>query len=179
VIETLLKILTVAGLGALSMFASVPAGLAMGLRPVVVGIASAAGSIAVLLVVVLLGERARALLLKRFAPAPADPGAGEAEQGGKPSEEDRPPGGRNSPQTGGRQYRWAMQVWERYGVIGLALIAPLFPGAPVAAALTLALGVPARRVFIWLSIGLILWTAGVTLAAVLGFTGLHRLRIIG
>jgi uncharacterized membrane protein len=171
-IEALLKILTVVGLGAVHMFAAVPAGLAMGLPAVVVCAASAAGSILVLLVVVLLGEQAREFLLRRFGPTPGTPADREAQKG------DKPPDGERSPEGGGRQYRWAMKIWERYGVIGLALIAPLFPGAPVAAALTLALGVPARRVFLWLSIGIILWTAGVTLATVLGFTGLQKLQIV-
>jgi uncharacterized membrane protein len=62
-------------------------------------------------------------------------------------------------------------LWERYGFVGLALVAPLFPGAPGAAALALALGIQGRRVLLWMSIGIILWTAGFTLALTLGVRG--------
>jgi hypothetical protein len=63
----------------------------------------------------------------------------------------------------------------RYGFIGLALVAPLFPGPAGAAALALALGIPGRRVFFWICVGIILWTAGFTLAVTLGFRGFQKL----
>jgi uncharacterized membrane protein len=67
------------------------------------------------------------------------------------------------------------RLWQRYGFIGLALVAPLFPGPPGAAALALALGISGRRVLLWMTIGVILWTAGYTLAVSLGFRGFQQM----
>jgi hypothetical protein len=64
----LLQLLSVAGMGAILIWAAVPAGLAMGLHPVAAAAAVAAGSIAVVLLVVVIGEPARAWLIKRLGP---------------------------------------------------------------------------------------------------------------
>ena len=37
------------------------------------------------------------------------------------------------------------RLWERYGIYGVGLIAPLIVGVPAAAALGIALGAPRRR----------------------------------
>jgi uncharacterized membrane protein len=158
----LLQLLTVAGMGAILIWAAVPAGLAMGLHPAAVAAASAAGSIMVVLAVVLIGEPARAWLIRRLGPnferalgevtASAD---GDGSSGGKRSA--------------------IARLWQRYGFIGLALVAPLFPGPPGAAALALALGIPGRRVLLWMSVGVLLWTAGFTLAVTLGFKGFQQM----
>jgi hypothetical protein len=168
----LFQLLTIAAMGALLIWAAVPAGLAMGLHPALVGGASAAGSISVVLVVVLLGEPARAWLLRRLGP--------RLEQALRSSS--RAPDGATAPhspspegagQTNARP-PLIVRVWERYGFVGLALVAPLFPGPAGAAALALALGISGRRVFLWVSIGIILWTAAYTLAVTLGFRGFRQ-----
>jgi uncharacterized membrane protein len=157
----LLKLLTVAATGTVMMWAAVPAGLALGLHPAAVAAASCAGSIAVVLLVVMIGEPARAWLIRRLGPNIAR-AMGEvtgSTDGGGPS------GGKRS---------LISRLWVRYGFIGLALLAPLFPGPPAASALALALGIPGRRVLLWMSIGIILWTGGFTLAATLGFQGFRQ-----
>jgi uncharacterized membrane protein len=157
----LLQLLTVAGMGTVMMWAAVPAGLALGVHPAAVAAASCAGSIAVVLLVVLIGEPARAWLIRRLGPnfqRVLSEVTGSADG-------DQPPGGKRSA---------IARLWQRYGFIGLALLAPLFPGPPGAAALALALGIPGRRVLLWMSIGIILWTAGFTLAVTLGFQGLRQ-----
>jgi uncharacterized membrane protein len=156
----LLQLLTVAGMGTVLMWGAVPAGLAMGLQPAAVAAASSIGSIAVVLAVVLIGEPARAWLIRRLGPK-FERALGEVTS----ADGERAPGGKHSP---------VARVWEHYGFIGLALVAPLFPGPPGAAALALALGIPGRRVLLWMSIGIILWTAGFTLAATLGFRGFQQ-----
>ncbi len=149
----LVKILTVVGLGALHMWVAVPTGLAMRLHPAVVAVAAATGASLVVLAVVLAGERGRAWLLRRYG--------------------DRLP---LAARAGNGRQPWFVRVWQRYGIIGLGLVAPFLPGPPLAAAMALALGVPARRVLLWTVVGIVLWAAGLTLAAALGFEGLARLK---
>jgi uncharacterized membrane protein len=158
--DILFKLLTIVAMGAVLIWAAVPAGLAMGLHPAIVAAATAVGSILAVLVVVLVGQPARAWLLKRLGP--------QLEQALRSASRD--PNSRREEGVG-----WIVRVWDRYGFIGLALMAPLFPGPAGAAALALALGIPGRRVFFWICAGIILWTAGFTLAVTLGVTGFQKL----
>ncbi len=144
--ELTVKFLTVLGLGVLELWAAIPAGLAMRLHPVSVGIAAAAGAMLSALTVILLGERVRTWLVQRH---------GKKEEGGR--------------------HEALQKVWRRYGVIGLGLLAPLLTGAPLGAALGLALGAPAGRLLFWTCIGVLLWSAGLTLAGALGMAGIETL----
>lgn len=67
--EVVLKILFVTGLGVVELWAAIPAGLALGLHPLIIGIASGLGSIIGALLVVLIGGRFRNWLLARKAKA--------------------------------------------------------------------------------------------------------------
>ena len=96
--------------------------------------------------VVLLGERLRTWLVRRH---------GRKEQKGQR----------------GLIYR----VWHRYGVIGLGLLAPLLVGGPLGAALGLALGAPAGRLLLWMSLGIVLWSVILTVAGTLGLAGIKAL----
>jgi Putative small multi-drug export protein len=158
--DFLFKLLTITAMGAVLIWAAVPAGLAMGLHPAIVAAATAIGSILAVLVVVLVGEPARAWLLKRLGP--------QLEQSLRSASHDP-----DSPRQEGAGL--IVRVWKRYGFIGLALVAPLFPGPAGAAAIALALGIPGRRVFFWGCAGIILWTAGFTLAVTLGIAGVQKL----
>src|SRR3972149_7629540 len=60
--DILPKVVTVFGLGAVELWAAIPAGLALGLHPIATGVASALGAITSGLVVAPLGDRARAWL---------------------------------------------------------------------------------------------------------------------
>lgn len=44
-------------------------------------------------------------------------------------------------------------IWNKYGVIGLGLLAPWITGAPLGAALGLALKAEPKKLFLWISIG--------------------------
>ncbi|MBI5878250.1 MAG: small multi-drug export protein [Chloroflexi bacterium] len=144
--ELVIKLLTILGLGAIELWAAIPAGLALQLHPVSVGITAAIGAMLGALVVVLFGERVRTWLAQRH---------GRKEEKGRR----------------GLIYR----IWRRYGVIGLGLLAPLLTGAPLGAALGLTLGVPAGRLLFWISLGTILWSTGLTLAGALGLAGIETL----
>ncbi len=138
-----IKLLVVTGLGAVELWAAAPAGLAMRIHPVAVFTAAAAGGIASGIAVILLGERVREWIRRRRA----------GDDGGSRT---------------GIVYR----IWQRYGVIGWGLLAPLLTGSPLGAALGLALGAPARRLSFWISVGSVLWSAVFTLIAVLGMRAL-------
>ncbi|MGB3632636.1 MAG: small multi-drug export protein [Rubrobacteraceae bacterium] len=61
------------------------------------------------------------------------------------------------------------RMWKRYGVIGVALQAPMLTGAPLATVLALALGAPTRPLLFWMISSVVLWVAVLTGATVLGF----------
>ena len=143
--DILLKVLTVFGLAAVELWAAIPAGLALDLHPLLIGVVSAAGAILGVMVIVIVGGGVRSWLLRRF-------GGGEKRQHG-------------------RIYR----IWVRYGVVGLGLLAPLLTGAPLGTALAIAFGAPTGRVLLWMSVGVAAWSALLTVAAALGLAGIESL----
>ncbi len=62
------------------------------------------------------------------------------------------------------------RVWERYGIPGVALQAPLLTGPLLATLLALALGAPPRPLLLWMLASVVLWGAVLTGAAALGFS---------
>lgn len=136
----ILKLATIFALGVAELWAAAPAGAVMGLDPLLVWLVSAAGAVSGGTVVVLLGERVKAWLQKRK----------KREQ----LEEKR-----------GLLFR----IWQRYGVIGWGLLAPLLVGSPLGAAFGLVLGAPAKRLSIWLAVGSVLWSAVFSLVSALGW----------
>lgn len=138
--------LTVFGLGIVELWAAIPTGLALGLHPLATGIMAATGAISGALITLKLGERIRTWLAKRHSK-------------------------NNKNRQHGRIYR----IWSRYGVVGLGLLAPLLVGAPVGTALGVTFGVPGRNLLFWMSIGIILWSAGLTAASALGLLSIKAL----
>ncbi len=143
----IMNLLMVLGLGAIELWGAVPIGLALRLHPLVVGVTAATGAMLGAAVVVALGEHARSWLARH--------------RGGRQEAPGRP--------------RLIHQVWRRYGVIGLGLLAPLLTGASLGVALGLALGAPAGRLLFWTSLGIIFWSTALTLAGVLGLVGVEML----
>jgi membrane protein DedA with SNARE-associated domain len=146
--EIMPKLLTVMSLGAVELWAAIPAGFALQLPPVITGLTAASGSMLGAIVVVLLGDRIRGWLLRHHD--------SKSSKAGKPGLIDR--------------------IWQRYGVMGLGLLAPLLIGTPVGAAVGLTLGVPARRLLWWLSLGIVLWSIVLTIAGIFGLAGFNTLR---
>jgi len=145
--ELVVKLLTILGLGALALWAAIPAGLALQLHPIAVGIAAALGAFLSALAVVSHGERVRAWLAQRHE---------QKEKKG--------------------QYGLIYRIWHRYGVIGFGLLAPLLTGAPLGVALGLTLGAPPGRLLFWTSVGIVLWSTALTLAAAAGLAGIQTLE---
>jgi hypothetical protein len=122
-----------------SFFTAIPAGVALGLAPLLVGLTAWLSYTAGVIVVVLLGKPVQTFFMKRFG--------GEAAS--------RP----DSP---------IRRAWDRFGVIGLALLAPVTIGAQTGAVIGIALGAPTRKLVISMSLGAAIWSGVITLAVALG-----------
>lgn len=176
----------------------VPAGVLGGLGPTPTVVIAAAGNIATLIPVVLLGERLRAWLDRRrqrrrplaardvdasmpaststpWGPGPTAWGSSEAEASVAPSSGapacDAPSSGAPSsgaPPTGRRASGRARRVLERYGVPGLALLGPLVTGAHAAALVATGSGASPRRTLLWMSAGVVAWSIATGVLTVLG-----------
>jgi hypothetical protein len=137
-VAVILQLLSVAAIAVVELWAAVPAGIAMGLPAPLVWAATLCGALLGITVVVVAGDRLRTWLVDRF-------GHGGAREGGR-----------------------LRRLWDRYGVIGWGLLAPLLLGAPLAAALGVALGAERGRLVVWLGVGAALWTTVLTVAVALG-----------
>jgi hypothetical protein len=135
------KLLILFVLGVAELWAAAPAGVAMGLPPALTCAVAALGAVCGGVVVILLGERVRRWIL-----------------------------GRRREQNVEKKSGLAFRIWQRYGVIGWGLLAPLLVGSPLGAALGLALGAPARRLMAWLAAGSIIWSVVFSLVFHLGWS---------
>jgi uncharacterized membrane protein len=143
-IKMIIKIISVFLLGALELVAAIPSGFAMGLSPMINILVSSAGGITGVIVVALAGEKLVSLIYRIRKTDPEKIKSGKI-------------------------YR----VFNRYGLIGLALAAPLSTGFPLGAALSVSLGTKPKRIILWLSLGIILWTI---LMVFLGSLGVSFLK---
>lgn len=139
------KLLTIFALGVAELWAAAPAGALMRLDPLLVCTVASLGAVSGGTVVILLGERVKAWLVRR--------------RKREKLEERR-----------GLLFR----VWQRYGVIGCGLLAPLLVGSPLGAALGLVLGAPPRRLVPWLAAGSILWSVVFSILTAAGSHFLSR-----
>lgn len=132
----------VAGIFALAWFAfwpAIPAGLALGLPHWVVILTTTISYISGVVVVAFVGGRIQAWAMWRL-------------------------GNRGLMKPGSRLSR----IWERYGLFGLGLIAPITLGAQVGAALGLTLKAEPRRLCFWMSIGGLAWSVILTVGVLVG-----------
>ncbi len=143
----LAQLLGVFGIAFFSFWASIPAGLALGLSPVLVAATATVSYAAGVGLVLLIGERIRAPLMRRFGATAI-----------------------YRPESAIRR------AWDRYGLVGLGLIAPMLTGSMIGAAIGLALGTPPRRLFAWMVVGAGLWSVLITLAVLAGVIGVRALR---
>jgi hypothetical protein len=141
----IIQLLTVFGLSILELWAAIPAGFAFNLDPIGIIIASSAGSIISALIVIVAGEKIRNKII-------------HWRYKGK------------EPKQG-----YLSRIWNKYGVIGLGLLSPLLLGAPLGAALGSILGAQRWRLLFWMSLGIIIWSIGLTLACATGIKSLESL----
>ncbi len=133
------------GIAFLSLWASIPAGIALGLSPVVVVITAALSYACGVGLIVLVGQPLRDRILKRF--------------GGK---------------SAGNPNSAIRRVWDRYGLIGLALLAPLTTGSQIGAIIGMSLNAPPRRLFVFMSLGGLLWAIIFGVLISLGVAAVQR-----
>jgi hypothetical protein len=138
------KLGSIFALAFIYFWASIPAGIALEVPPVIVLFTAWVSYTAGVVVVVLLGAPARAALLKRF--------------GGKVA---------SNPDS------LLQRAWTRFGVIGLALLAPVTTGAQIGALIGLSLGAPPRKLIWTMSLGAALWGVIITLITALGASAIR------
>ena len=142
--ETDLHLLAVLGLGAVTLWGAIPIGLALGLDPWAVCIAAAIGAALGTLAVSAVGDR-----IRNHPPTPL---------------------AKAVTRHRGLLYR----IWLKYRAPGLGLAAPLFVGAPLGTAMGIILGAPTARVLLWTMLGIVLWSAGLTVVATIGLSALQH-----
>ncbi len=65
------------------------------------------------------------------------------------------------------------QIWEKYGIPGLAIVAPILVGTDIAAIVALSFGSSKFRVVGWMTVSLALWTVVFAVGSVYGFSFLN------
>ncbi len=138
-------LISVFGIAFFSLWASIPAGMALGLNPAAIVITAAASYMCGVGLVVVVGQPVRDWILRRLG--------------------DRAKLRPNS--TIGK-------VWERYGLWGLALLAPVTTGAPIGAIIGMSLNAPPRRLFVLMSLAGVLWAVIFSALISLGITAVGR-----
>ncbi|BDZ69595.1 small multi-drug export protein [Methanobacterium petrolearium] len=128
------------------LWLAIPLGFVMKVNPVLIATVSAAGAILSAALVTIVGDNLRNRLLKwKYGD----------EKSLKKS----------------RLYK----IWNRYGPVGLGLLSPLLFGAPLGAAVGIALGAEKERLLLWMSIGIVLWSIGLTIAGVMGLLAIENM----
>ncbi len=132
-------IISTFGLAFFYFIAAIPAGVALQLPVWLAAVTAGVSYTAGVLVVVLIGTPLRERMAKRFNVSTThDPD------------------------------KLIWRVWDRYGLIGLSLLAPVTLGAQIGALLGLSLGVKPRALVIGMGLGVTVWCAGIGLAVALG-----------
>ena len=70
----------------------------------------------------------------------------------------------------------AKQIWERYGLPGLAIVGPFFIGTHLTAVMGMAFGSRKSFVTFWMTFSLLVWTVGLTAASYYGLDYLNLIR---
>jgi Ca2+/H+ antiporter, TMEM165/GDT1 family len=129
----------------------IPVGIGLGLAPVPVALLAFAGNALPVVAIVALFDRWENWRRRRAD----DPG--------------------DAPAAPSPRRQRAQRVWARYGMPGLALMAPLITGVHLATLAALALGSPRRTVTGWMIASIALWCAAVTAVTIGGIEAFRRL----
>jgi hypothetical protein len=143
--EVIASVISVFLASVIELWLGIPLGLFLDLNPVLIAITAAAGSILSAFLFAILGEGIRKWFIKW-------------RYNGKSPKE-------------GKIY----DIWNKYGIVGLGLLSPLLFGAPLGTALGIGLGAPKDRLLLWMTIGIVIWSAFLTAA---GFFGLMSFQSI-
>lgn len=132
--------------GIVELWLAVPTGIALKLNPILIVAVSASSSILAVLIVAFLGDSIRNRFIAwRY---------GED----KKFETSR-----------------IHDVWNKYGVVGLGLLSPLLFGAPLGTAVGITFGARKDNLILWMSLGIIIWSVGLTAAGIMGLMSFEAL----
>ncbi|TXK71675.1 small multi-drug export protein [Paenibacillus sp. N3.4] len=137
--DSLLTWASVVGTGILELWAAIPLGFTLKLHPLLTGILSAVGSMLSAVIVIFFGTSIRNWLVRRT----------------------------QNKSGGGRSSRM-IRIWDKYGIPGIGFLSPLITGAPLGAAIGISFGAEPRKLFVWMTIGIVFWSAFLTTAVALG-----------
>ncbi len=121
-------------LGATPFFevvAVIPIGIATGLQAIPVTIVAFAGNMTTILILITLTDQTKRWLARR------------KEKKGKNKSE--------------KKQRRAAFVWRKYGLPGLALLAPFITGSHLGAVLAMSFGGTKKQITIWMTISIVAW----------------------
>lgn len=124
--NTMLEILSVAGLATFEVYAAIPAGFVFELHPLTIFGASTIGGLVGVFVAAFLGDKIR-LFIYRFK-KPASP-----------------------KKTDSLAYR----LWNKYGIIGLGFLGTMTIGAPISLAVGVGLNAPLKKLITWCCVGVL------------------------
>jgi Ca2+/H+ antiporter, TMEM165/GDT1 family len=119
----------------------IPAALLAGLRPVPVTLVALAGNLSTVALVAVAGDRLLQWRRRR-----------------RPARDDHP----------SRRATRARALAQRWGVPGLALLAPITTGTHIATVAALATGTSSQRTLWWMTVGLVGWAVAVAVVTVGG-----------
>lgn len=119
----------------------VPPAVGLGLNPVLVGVAAFLGNVLPIYLIIAVHRRVTGWLERR----------------------------REEKDERAKRSKRANRIFERYGLGGLALAAPLLIGVHLATVIALLLRAPRRSVAIWMTVGIAVWTVVLVVASVVGF----------
>jgi uncharacterized membrane protein len=126
----------------LEVLVVIPAGVLAGMPPGPTALLALAGNLSTVVLVAVAGDRLIGWWRRR-----------RPERDGQPS----------------RRSQRARELAQRWGVPGLAFLAPLTTGTHIATVAALTTGAETRRVLQWMSAGLVFWSAAVVLVTVAGY----------
>lgn len=123
-----LKILTVMGLATFEVYAAIPAGFAFQLPSFIIFLASTVGGLIGVFVAAYLGTQIKNLV-KKYKKSKIE----------------------EKPKTG-----FIINIWNKYGIIGLGLIGTMTVGAPISIGVGVGFNVPVNKMVIWCSVGVVI-----------------------
>ncbi|MDZ4670109.1 MAG: small multi-drug export protein [Phototrophicales bacterium] len=146
------KCASVFGVAFFSFWAAIPLGVGLGLNPIVVIVTVVMSYASGVMLVVFFGDKIRAWVMSRRKKSTAD----IADDAPKPNQH-------------------LLAIWERYGIWGLGLAAPMTVGSQIGAAFGVMMRAPAYRLIIAMVLGALIWGICLTLAVVAGVMGIQAI----
>ena len=151
------------------ILAVIPIAIGLGLSPVLVGVVAFAGNVASVYVLLVFHRRIVRWRARRRGDedAPVDGALDDASADASDDAPEESPAG-ESKRSEKRRYRWAYDVWDRYGLPGLTLAAPVLTGVHIAALIALAAGSTRRAVAVWMTVSIALWSVALVAGSAFG-----------